>query len=298
MARKRLPVDEGDAIERYTGGESCKSIAQSYGVSDDRIKGILGRAGVPWRGMSEARRVMWANRSPEERLVALANAHAATEGRMGEFARRAKGVKKSSDYLEDRAATRHRTGSEIGYGEEIMRCWLLERGLVFEPQVPVDKYNLDLALAPVAVEIHVTPQSPLYRTGRGALDRIEYLTNRGWHVIYVWVTKAHFLSPQAADDVIAFYERAKADPSTVGEYRVIRGSGELVAVGRGDLDGVTRIPTPRSAKDSRNGQPIESLPRWRANQRLAAQSPAGKAKAKARSAAWRRRKRVDQGISG
>ena len=249
MAPKTKPVDAQDAVKAYVAGESCQSIARRYGVTPDRIRLILKKANVPIRDMSESRKVMWDKRDPAERRAVLARTHAATVGRMSEFAKRAAGKPKSTKQLRALAHARWENLSVVGTGEELMASWLAARGLVFSPQLAVDRYNLDLALLPVAVEIHVRPNNPLHFPP--SFERMKHLTNRGWHVVYLWVTKRHFLSAAAADDIVTFYQIAKADPSPIGQYRVIRGSGELVAAGRGDLDEIALIPTPRSPLDGR-----------------------------------------------
>src|SRR5258708_34118137 len=93
--------------------------------------------------------------------------------------------------------------------------------------------SLVLSLESGLVEIHVTATNPLSRLK--TRDRIKYLTNLGWSILYIWVTQGHFLSEAAADDAIAFLEATKSDPSPIGQYRALMGSGQLVTRGRANL---------------------------------------------------------------
>jgi len=224
LARAHSHAEIADAaVAMYRAGASELAVARRLGVDRLVIKRLLSRAGVQRRNGSEANRLRFQRMTADERCQLAAAAHAATRGKP-----------KSEDVLHRSAITKQRTLSKVGNGERLFVGWLQERGLAPVLQLAVGRYNLDIAIHPVAVEIHMTPQNPLalLRTRQ----RIKRLTELGWHVLYVWVSKRHFLSKAAADDAVAFRERAKRDPSPIGKYRVIRGSGKLVAEGCADLD--------------------------------------------------------------
>jgi hypothetical protein len=162
----------------------------------------------------------------------------------------AKGVLWTSEAVAKRKQTRarhihHNPEGVVGRGEGFMEGLLLARGLVPVPQLPVQGYNIDLALVPVAVEIHVATSNPLTdpRRLQRAIDLLEW----GWHVFYVWVTQAHFLGAGAAEKVLAFYQKVQGNHALPCEYRVVRGSGQLVAGGGLHKNTRTLIPSPVDA---------------------------------------------------
>ena len=210
-------------VNRYTAGDSEKSLAAEFSVSRAVIRRILVREGIRPRGRSESMYLRMEHTPADERRALTTAAHAFNRGR-----------RKSADWLARQAIGKQITLCRVGNGEDIFAEWLRQRGLESIPQLAVSKYNLDLAIAPVAVEIHVSPANPLAIPR--IRQRVKDLTELGWHIIYVWVTKSHFLSERAADDVVAFLQVAKSDPSSIGQYRVIRGSGQFVTSGRDNLD--------------------------------------------------------------
>ncbi len=210
-------------VDLYQSGVSEKAVAERLGIERVVVRCRLLKAGVTPRNRSDAMYLRMSQTSPDERRHLTAAAHAAARGRIPR-----------EDEMASQAITRERTQKKVGNGERLFAQWLAGRGHVAILQKAVGRYNLDLAIPPVAVEIHVHPNDPLNRPR--TRKRIEYLTDRGWHVLYVWIGKTHFLTEAAADDAIAFLQRAKGDKAVPGMYRVIRGSGKLVTEGRGDLD--------------------------------------------------------------
>ena len=67
-------------------------------------------------------------------------------------------------------------------------------------------------------------------------QRVKYLRKRGWSVLYIWVTARHPLTRRAADQIVAAGQAAERNPALIGQYWVIRGTGEFVAEGRPDGD--------------------------------------------------------------
>lgn len=225
-AMKDLPMDV--IVARYLAGESEKALADAYGTFPIVIKDRLERAGVPRRGRSEAMFVRMARTSPEERSRLSAAAHDAVRGRV-----------QSQDEIHKRmtgrAITNARAGWIIGSGEAVVGDRLRALGLAPVPQFPVDTYNIDLALHPVAVEVTVNTRNPMGNNTE-LFPRAVHLGKRGWHVAYIWITKRHFLTDAATDQIVALYQSAKRDPTAPRRYWVVRGSGEIATSGRLDSD--------------------------------------------------------------
>lgn len=216
MAAKREDININDLIAKYLQGFSVKALSEFFNISRTAIIPRLRRAGIRPRNRSEAMYLRMAQTTSEEKARLAEKAHDAVRGKPKSFKAAAKQAKK-----------KQLTHSQVGKGEYLLASWLEERGLSPVLQEAVGKYNIDISCCPVAVELLVNASNPFAR----ATDRkkIEYLTNRNWTVIYVWVTKRHFLSEEAAEYIVSLFERTHSDPTLRGSYWVIRGSGELYA---------------------------------------------------------------------
>ena len=215
-------VDE--VVLRFDRGESVKAIAVALGVTDRRkIAQCLNDAGRSVRNRRQAMLLRMERSSPEERAALSAAAHGAIRS-----------TKQSDIHARRRAVGNAHTLCRVGSYEADLIDALASSGKSAIPQFPVENRNIDIMVWPVAVEIHVNSGNPvnLPYTRR----RIEQLTDRGLHVLYVWITPSHpFDAHAACRDVVAFYESVKRLPPGIGQYRVIRGSGKLVTAGCGDL---------------------------------------------------------------
>lgn len=245
-----IPPDVDKLVREYMGGDALRTLARRYGVDPLTIRKHLRRAGVETRDGSTANAVAWQRPGVRERYVAAARAYADS---LTPEERHAIGMRahppgriytKNRHWREVNAAVREQRSWIIGRGEAELGEWLGELGLEVVPQLPVEGYNLDFGSFPLAVEVHTQSTHPL-NARRPAYRRLVKLTDLGWNVVFVWMGQAHEdICRAAAEDVVAFHERTHRDPSTPGQYRVIRGSGEFVAEGRGDLDKFTRERPP------------------------------------------------------
>lgn len=195
-------INSAEVAALYRAGVSEKALAEKYGTSRQVIAARLRSEGVERRGRSAAQQLRIDSMTDAEIGLLVRNMHLAFEAD----------------------------------GEDVLDAMLRDRGLDPVPQLPTGRYNIDRAVLPVAMEVHARRQDPLDRAHRGGYERkrIHNLTDWGWHVHYIW-TPGGVISDAAADDAVTFYERVKGAPAAPGEYRVVRGSGELVAAGRGDL---------------------------------------------------------------
>ncbi len=208
-------------LAAYGAGQSVKKIAAQFGVSRNVIARLLKLADITPRNRSESMLLRQAQSSPEERRALAAAAHATTRGKPP-----------SPTHAHKLALTNQRTLGKVGMGEEEMIAWLTEAGLEAVPQLAVGPYNIDVAIHPVAVEIVTQPNNPHHVPRLG--KRAEYLAKLGWFVLYVKLSKRHPLTRGAAQQAIAFREAVQGNPAACSQYRVIRGSGEMVAEGRLD----------------------------------------------------------------
>jgi very-short-patch-repair endonuclease len=188
---------------------------------------------VPIRDMATAGLSRAAKMTAEERLRQAAAAHAAVRG-----------TSQSEELLVRRALAKQRKGRYDSPGEMLLGEALSDRGLIVVPQKAIGKYNVDLAVAPVAVEVL---GGGWHSTKRSHATRTPEILNAGWHLVFVWNHEgSSALSVNAATDyVVAFLQEVRRNPPTVGQYRVISGSGQLLAAGSAEDDEFPLVPPPR-----------------------------------------------------
>lgn len=227
VALRRL--QERDAIRdavisRFIGGQSVKAIAADLGVTNrSKIYKCLADAGISGRTRSEAMRVRMINTDETGRKALTVAAN---------LKRREVGVSESE--ARRKAKTHQLRMSRVGLLEDEFISMLARRGIRTSPQFAVDKYNIDIMAWPIAVEIHVTTTNPLKITR--IQSRIKDLTNRGIHVLYVWIGRDLDLRCDAADYAVAFRNEVQSLPPGIGQYRVIRGTGKFVAASGDNLN--------------------------------------------------------------
>ena len=217
MPPKPPALDIDNAVRCYLTGKGAQPLAHALGVSDSYLRKRLQAAGVQLRGRAEALRLRLERVGPNGRKALTKKANAALRGkpRDPELSHKLAGIW---------AHKKQVTGSMMGSFEHELGDMLSNRGLHPIPQQPVLGYNVDLGIAPIAVEVHVGAGHPLSDAIKR--KRTKKIIECGWFVLYVWITNAHALTEHAADQIITLHQRAKRNPSALRKYGVIRGSGE------------------------------------------------------------------------
>lgn len=206
--RLRTDLPAETIVDQYQAGRSLKSLGHEFGVTQRVITRILGEAGVRLRTPSEARQLI-------DRTAA------------GE--RSAEGVE--------------RNVAKVGAFEEAIYRTLVDGGEVAHQQHAVDQRNIDIAIAPVAVEIWLSSSLPF--NDPYCRERIEHLAGRGWWCLYILIprrSRALHL-PSVVEHTVMFRQFAQANPAALREHRVIRGTGQLVARAQTNGDPLTVIET-------------------------------------------------------
>lgn len=279
MPTPRTPVDTNDIVKRYELGESVKQISTALNVSDkvirsrmkdlglatrlrrltgDEVEQIVARyqAGesqgdlakafdtpqatiwywIDKRGAqisrSEAERRKWAKMTPQQRADQVSAAHEAVRGMV-----------RTDEDLFARALTRERIQSHGTDEERMMVAWLSDRGIESVPQKAIGKYNIDVAAAPVAVELFGGGWHSHGLRGSRLPERTRYIADQGWNLLIIWTHKVHPLSVVVADEMVSYIQRSRSDPTFRRQYRVIWGDGKVIAAGSVDDDELTLIPT-------------------------------------------------------
>jgi very-short-patch-repair endonuclease len=219
-----------DLVRRYTGGESEQALAKSFGVDRGTIRARLLKAGVQRRGSSESAYLRMAHLSPEERARNADAAHDAVRGTTW-----------TDERLALKAQTIERQGADwagASPAERVLADMLRGAGLTVINQKAAGPYNVDVATGSVAVEI----LGGSWHRSKHHGERLRYLLDAGWDVIYIWVIDGSCpLTAGAAEYVIAHCQFRDRHPAAPRCYRVIRGSGEFVAEGSADRDDIPDI---------------------------------------------------------
>lgn len=243
-----LPIDE--CIRRYAAGESVMSIGASFHVSGVLVVRRLKAIGYKIRTRNEAMVVRHARMTVLQRqaLAHAANVARRSQGRKpGETERIAQGRQRSTRSL--------RSTTEIH-----LQQLLNTRGLTLIPQLAIGRYNCDLGNAHIAVEVfggnwHLVGQQPTVER------RYRHILNSNRHVVIVHSSPTYFpLSPQAADYIVAFLKKMRRQPSLPSQYRMIRGTGQLVASGSVHDKHISLIPALTLGRNRRTGRYM-SIPR-------------------------------------
>src|SRR3990167_6102564 len=229
------PIDTTEVVRQYREGTSVSGIARNLSLQHQRVKVTLIEAGITPHTQAEVNRRMFKAHGQE---------WTAAWAEKGRESVRRNGHKPS--WFINQAIGHQRGLSKMGVGEQVMASWLIQRGLNPILQFAWESYNIDIGLLPVAVEVHRGASFPLHNPRERA--KLKNLTNAGLHVIWIWFNDSKGrqipLTEAAADYIITFLKESQTDPSPIGQYRVIRGTGELIAEGRCDFDNLPFVLAP------------------------------------------------------
>ncbi len=233
MFRKQHLPNEDDLIHRYQTGESLLKLSRDCGRSVTMLQRHFRKRGVSLRGWSAAQRIVWQDR---DRAATVAQCSAAW--------RASRGAPVPEERLRKIARAR---GRRVGRYEQRVARLLREAGFQVQTQLPVNRYNLDVAIfaSRVAVEIEGRPlYSP--RERRRLLERTKHLTSAGWRVLYVYLRSRYpcpVIRPTSAvvEHVVALTQGRGLHPAAGGGYRVIRSDGQPLSRSCFHLDGVPQV---------------------------------------------------------
>jgi very-short-patch-repair endonuclease len=230
--RPKVAAPWDEIIAAYRSGESEYALSRRFDVSRSSIRPRLRRAGIEIRDSSTAGLVRAAKMRPAERAAQAAPAQDAARKRT-----------RSESELRAYAKTRERNGRLGSDGERHLVHLLEERGLYPIPQKAIGRYNVDLAVEPVAVEVL---GGNWHARKRIHATRTPYILDEGWHLIFVWSQEPYSpVTASAADYIVALLDEMRWNPPAESQYRVISGHGQLLAAGRSDDGEFALVPPPR-----------------------------------------------------
>ena len=227
-----LPI--GEIVDAYLAGASENALAVQHGVSRGTIAKRLNGAGIERRGLSEAGVTRNQKLTPSERKSQVAAANRAARMRT------VPQVTKLRNALHVEAA-----GQSDSAGEATLAAMLEERGLAPIKQRAIGVYNVDMAILPVAVEVL---GGGWHAVKSVHAERTPYILDEGWHLLMVWDYEGRSaLGPGAANYIVAFLDEIRRNPPATSQYRVISGSGELLAASGRESNEFPLVPPPRGA---------------------------------------------------
>lgn len=221
---RKTGLRPSDLLALYNSGLWKNEIANKIGISEGAIGRYLSFLGVPLAD----------NKSQVMQRIHERGGKEWSESVSDKAHKAVKGVKRTDESLIQRANTLEAIGRFGSVTEKILFDMLVARGVNPIAQKAFSKYNIDIMIGNVAVEI----------TGRGRKpvdipaikERIKLLLNSGYSMIWVWANKSFPIESGAADYIVSYCQKLSLDPSFIGEYRVIRRDGKLISCGGPDSE--------------------------------------------------------------
>lgn len=224
-----VSIDLDDLARLYKSGYSVNRLAQHFGTTRTPIVKRLNDMGIVQRGRSESMYLRMSQTSGKERARLASAAHDAVRG-----------MRRTDEDLCKRAKGKEINLSHSTRSEAIVLDLLHLCGLNCTPQKAVGKYNIDIAVnePPIAVEIFGGSWHASGKHATRYVQRTKYLLDRGWHCVFIWVSRKTPLEAGAAAYIVALAEKIRSGESLRCEEHMILGNGKPTSVGYNQLHGL------------------------------------------------------------
>jgi hypothetical protein len=245
-------------IQSYLAGKPMKELASELGISVYFIKKTLLSRGIRLRPKSEissTNKQLWWDRATPEKLARFSEnasiGHKRQSAALPPEVRRERaakaqaarrGMKDSLTTQQARAATRQRKLLFVGEGEESLQFALGSLGIDAQPQQAVGPYSVDLALKELPIAVEIENGWKLYQRRGLFCERLKYLLDGGWAVLYVVGNGKPLVVANVAQKVIALLDLARWYKPVFGQYGMITRNGDMMAGEGSNLEGFTRVP--------------------------------------------------------
>src|SRR5882724_4312219 len=201
----------------FDDGLSANQVGEKVGIGGETVRKRLRNAGFTLRPVTEARNLRaWRMGDVERRLTFSGDSR----------------MERQALSKQQRAQFRRK----LPPGETKLLNLLQARGLTdLTAQKAVGIYNMDFATDTIGIEVIGGRYKP---TGfASSAERIYHILKSEFHLIELLYREP--LDPFeeiACDQMIAFFESTKLLPPSIREYRMIGGSGQLMAIFQINLD--------------------------------------------------------------
>jgi hypothetical protein len=224
-------------IDRYVTGESMNELSRDLDVGVGIVKRVLLESGVSLRTPKEALQLVRKSATEREQR---------SERRQLDWSKPILNIPTTTAKRFPGAALTRERSESMQTADERTVLRLLPDSWPDGAQIAVDGYNIDITRGTVAVEVHAAAWYPFSnaRVQQRAVD----LADRGWHLVYFWISPTHRLDVRGVDEMVTHVEILNRDPAARRQYLVVRGAGEVVS--RGRLDPHKRAIVPHSVRGS------------------------------------------------
>lgn len=228
----RVEVNEQAVINLYSSGASVLSMSKQFNVSRNAIERVIAKNKLPIRNGSEANLIRFKNASLDEKRKVVKKANEAMRKLPHAF---------HHESSIKQAISKEISLKKVGQFETDIIEYLKKFNYNPIPQKAFGTYNIDIAIGNIAIEVHVNSANP--HAHPYFMKRIIMLLKGNWNVIYLKITQGG-LNKRGFDQLRICVDFFSHNPSIAREYRMMRGTGEAVAIGHLNGDNLTIVRCP------------------------------------------------------
>lgn len=260
MAKSVLDPFHEDIFFKYRNGVPARKIANEYGTTTTTVTTFLKNYGLMEnveRNQRDKKSSLDAHRAvklfnlgytPGQIMRQLARSKEWFYSVVKDFNLDLRGHADDRPTIESltKASKSRQENPSLREAEGVLFELLKEHGFNPIPQYSFDIYNVDFVIEDIAVAIELCCRgtSARYLNTGYLSERIKQLGDRGWHVYALTTDDAKTLERDGIQDLLAWLDFIKAQPSVRRQYRVVRSPGNLLFTGCCDSDEVSRVRPP------------------------------------------------------
>ena len=204
-------------IALYAHGVGLRGISERLGVGIGKLRNELIKQGVHIRTQSEQELIKWSIMSKEQRLEQVKKAHSASVGRVN-----------SDETLRKIAQARAKRSSVY---EKQIEDIFVDAGIAFEPQFPIDKYNIDFLVGNIAMEVFGGGWHSHGKHFARFGVRSEKIFDSGYGLVIIQIRDRQRFSASFGGNLVKFINQLRFDESSAGKYWVIWGDFKAITTG-------------------------------------------------------------------
>lgn len=228
------------AIALYNYGIGARGIAKRLNVPLAKLISEFKRQGIKLRNQSEQETKKWEIMDKAKRAKQVEACHKAT-----------KGVPQKHTTLCNIAKAR---GKRTSRYETIIADYFTKGGLAFEPQFPVDKYNIDFVVGNIAVEIFGGYWHLYGSHAERFTDRTKKIFDSGYALVILVVQDSNTFTDKVCSDFVGFVDKLSLDKSSIGKYWVIWSATNTITSGGINDINIALIPPFTNIRDGVTGR--------------------------------------------
>lgn len=257
MTRLKLAAHADDIIRDYESGVSAIKIAKAYNTTTTTVTSLLkklGRMEARPRGWTSAENIAKANKAvqlfnngvrPSEIIKQIGIPKNTLYKRLHQAGCDLRGLDgwELPDESREAIAISKQINGVMNESEQLIYDRLVTSGYDVIPQLAVGKYNVDLSIRECSVAIEICCRGTFrgYVNESRLAKRVKKLGESGWHTYVLVAEDFADISRIGIDDMLAWLDFTKRSPTILREYRVVRGSHDLLAAGKSNCKNLPSI---------------------------------------------------------